>query len=140
MVRITSTSKHIGYRAHCVSSDSQRITVWKFVADTEVGTGPGTILNPTTANPWSMGFSPGFGPAIIVEPPLISLRVSRDRGASWGNSIMAPMGAQGLYKTRPTWNRLGYMVDGVFELSWSTPMKTALNGAFIEVEKHEADL
>ena len=124
---------------HVEASESQRITVWKFVADVEVGTGPGTVLNPTTTRPWSLGFSPGFGPATLTEPPLISLRISRDRGASWGNAIMQPLGAQGLYFTRPTWNRLGYGVDFLFELSWSTPMKTALNGAFIEVEKHESD-
>jgi hypothetical protein len=87
-----------------------------------------------------LGFSPGFGPLVITEPPLISLRISRDRGASWGNAVMQPMGAQGLYLTKPTWYRLGYMWDAVFELSWSTPMKTALNDAFIEVEKHDGDL
>jgi hypothetical protein len=50
------------------------------------------------------------------------------------------MGAQGLYFTRPTWNRLGFGIDFVFELSWSTPMKTAMNGAFIEVEAHDGDI
>lgn len=125
---------------HVTPSDNQRITVWKFVADMQVGAGPGTIEVPISESPWSLGFSPGFGPSTLVEPPLISLRVSRDRGASWGNKVMVPLGAQGKYFTRPTWNRLGYMDDAVFELSWSTPLKTALNGAFIEVEKHDADL
>jgi len=110
------------------------------VADCEVGTLAGSSQIPITTNPWSTGFSPGFGPRTLTEPPLISLRVSRDRGASWGNAVMVPMGASGLYFTRPTWNRLGYMADAVFELSWSTPMKTALNGAFIDIEKHDADL
>lgn len=124
---------------HVEDEASSRFTVWKLLADCEVGTPPGTSVNPVAGSPWSLGFSPGFGPATLTEPPLISLRVSRDRGASFGNAVMQPMGAGGLYFTRPTWNRLGYMVDAVFELSWSTPMKTALNGAFIEVEKHEAD-
>ena len=125
---------------HVEDDDSTRITVWKFIADTEAGTPPGTTINPVAGSPWSLGFSPGFGPAVLTEPPLISLRVSRDRGESWGNAVMQPMGAAGRYTTRPTWYRLGYGVDMVFELSWSTPMKTALNGAFIEVEKHEADI
>lgn len=125
---------------HVEESESVRMSVWKFIADTEVGTAPGTIINPIAGSPWSLGFNPGFGPQTLTEPPLISLRVSRDRGASFGNAVMVPMGAGGLYQTRPTWNRLGYMTDGVFELSWSTPMKTALNGAFITVEKHDADL
>ena len=125
---------------HVIADESERITVWKFVADIEVGTEPGTVINPLATSPWSLGFSPGFGPASITEPPLISLRTSRTRGASWGNAVMQPMGAMGKYYTRPTWNRLGFFVDGVFELSWSTPMKTALNGAFITFEKHEADV
>ena len=106
-----------------------------------MGTPEGTTINPVAGRPWSLGFSSGFGPLTpLIEPPLISLRTSRDRGASWGNYVMQPMGAQGLYFTRPTWNRLGFGIDFVFELSWSTPMKTAMNGAFIEVEAHDADI
>lgn len=125
---------------HVISDESQRVTVWKFVADIEVGTEPGTIVNVGSSSPWSLGFSPGFGPVLVTEPPLISLRTSRTRGASWGSYVMQPMGAMGQYFVRPTWNRLGYFSDGVFELGWSTPMKTALNGAFITVEKHDGDL
>lgn len=124
---------------HIVSDESQRITIWKLVADIEVGTATGIGEIPNDGSPWSLGFSPGFGPKVITEPPLISLRLSRTRGASWGNYVMQPMGAQGLYFTRPTWNRLGFFVDGVFELSWSTPMKTALNSVFITFENHDGD-
>ena len=125
---------------HIISPESQRITVWKFVADMEVGTATGIGSVPVLESPWSLGFSNGFGNTTLVEPPLVSLRMSRTRGASWGNYVMQPMGGQGLYYTRPTWNRLGYFVDAVFELEWSTPMKTALNGAFITVEEHDGDL
>lgn len=126
--------------SHVMDTDNDlRLTVWKLIADTEVGTGTGTQLVPTQNNPWSLGFSPGFGPLTLTEPPLISLRTSRNRGASYGNAVTQPMGAGGLYYTRPTWNRLGFANDWVFELSWSTPMKTALNGAFITVEAHAGD-
>ena len=126
---------------HTIANESERITVWRFVADVEVGTTEHMIAVPYQDNsPWSGGFSPGFGPLSVISPPLISLRTSRTRGASWGNAVMQPMGATGLYYTRPTWNRLGFFVDGVFELSWSSPMKTALNGAFITTEPHEADV
>jgi len=124
---------------HIADQDSNRLTVWKLISDIEIGPGTGTQSVPTTTNPWSMGFSSGFGPKTLTEPPLISLRTSRTRGESWGSAVMQPMGAGGQYYTRPTWNRLGFFVDGVFELSWSTPMKTALNGAFITVEEHMAD-
>lgn len=125
---------------HIETDKSIAFTVWKFIADTEAGTPPGTTINPVAGSPWSLGFSPGFGPATLTEPPLISLRVSNTRGESWGNAVMQPMGAAGLYNTRPTWYQVGYGFDFVFELSWSTPMKTALNGAYIEIEEAEAQI
>lgn len=125
---------------HIEDSNSNRMTIWKFIADTEVGTGPGTVIVPQSGSPWAMGFNPGFGPATLTSPPEITLRMSRDRGASFDTVGLRPMGAGGLYKTRPTWYRLGFAQDAVFELSWSTPMKTALDGAFFEFESHDADL
>lgn len=124
---------------HMLDEEDDRTTYWRFMADMECGTGPGTQQIPTANSPWSLGFSNGFGPATITEPPLVSLRTSRTRGESWGNPVMQPMGAAGRYNNRPTWNRLGYATDMVFELSWSTPMKTALNGAFVVFERHEGD-
>ena len=125
--------------AHLIDNEKyDRLTIWRLMADIEVGTATGTTSVPTTQNPWSLGFGPGFGPRILKEPPLMSLRVSRTRGASYGNAVMQPMGAAGLYRTVPTWNRLGHGRDIVFELSWSTPMKTALQGVWIEAEPHDA--
>lgn len=119
--------------------DFNRITCWKVIADMETGAGTGTVNVATQATPWSFGFNAGFGPISYIDPPMVSLRMSRDRGFSFGNPVMKPMGAAGLYNTTPTWNRLGYFRDMIVELSWSTPQKTALNGVFIEIEKHEAD-
>ncbi len=116
-----------------------RVTLWKVIADLQAGTASGTVAQQTTGSPWSLGFSNGFGGVTIIEPPTVSMRVSRDRGFSWGNARMMPMGASGLYNNTPTWNRNGYGRDFIIEFSWSTPMSTALNGAFIEVEKHDAD-
>src|SRR5216684_1388572 len=118
--------------------DFSRATFWQVIADMEVGNGPGLPQMPTAVRPWSLGFSPGFGPVTIIEPPLISMRVSSSRGASWDNARMQPLGAQGQYLTRPTWRRLGLSTDMVIEFSWSTPIKTALNGAFlVDAEMHE---
>lgn len=121
-------------------NDYTRITLWKVIADIETGLGPGTLNKPTVASPWSLGFSNGFGPQTYVTPPTVSLRISRDRGHSFGNKVDQPLGAAGLYKTTPTWNRLGYFRDAIIELSWSTPQMTALNSCFIEFERHEADI
>lgn len=91
-----------------------RVFYWSFSADMEVGTSLGTT--PETA-------------------PLVSLRWSDSRGASWNSPITQSMGATGQYKTDIQWNRLGMARDRVFELFWSTTNKTALNGAFITVSK-----
>lgn len=123
---------------HEMADDDERISFWKLIADIEVGNGTGTQAIPTIESPWSLAFSPGFGPQTLIEPPLISARMSLTRGESWGNRRMQPMGAAGLYRTRPTWNRWGMASDMVIEFSWSTPMKTALNGAFL-VDPEKSD-
>jgi len=63
--------------------------------------------------------------------PRINLRWSDTRGQSWGNPLTQSMGAAGYY-TQPQWNRLGYARDRVFEVFWSSPTSTALNGAWVE--------
>lgn len=125
---------------HFMDEEYIRVTYNRVIADVETGTGTGTLSVPTSQSPWSVGFSNGFGPRTLLQPPEISLRVSRTRGEKYGNAVVQPMGAAGLYTNRPTWRILGYGTDIVIELSWSTPMKTALNGVVIEFEKHEADI
>ena len=64
---------------------------------------------------------------------LISLRWSDDRGHSWSSPVTQSMGEPGEYRTSLQWQRLGMARDRVFEISWSTPFKTALQGAWIDV-------
>jgi hypothetical protein len=64
---------------------------------------------------------------------LISLRWSDDRGHSYGNPVTQNIGEIGEYKTSLQWQRLSYARDRVFELSWATPMPTALQGCFVDV-------
>lgn len=125
---------------HLLDNDNfDRMTVWKIIADIETGTATGTVREQTQTSPWSLGFSSGFGPRNYVTPPTMSMRLSRTRGNSYENARMMPMGAAGYYDTTPTWNRMGHCRDAIIELSWSTPMQTALNGVFVEFELHEAD-
>jgi hypothetical protein len=42
------------------------------------------------------------------------------------------MGNEGEYGELPWWPNLGIGRDIVFELSWSAPIDTALNGIFLE--------
>lgn len=95
--------------------DGKRITYQSFVADMQTGTLAGT----TTAN-----------------PPLVWLRWSDTRGASYGNPVTRSLGSAGQYDVQAKWWRLGVARDRVFELSWSAPVRTALLGAFIETVEH----
>jgi len=62
-----------------------------------------------------------------------SLRWSDDRGHTFGNPVLQDSGATGEYLTSLQYQRLGYGRDRVFELSWSTPIKRVLQGAWIDV-------
>lgn len=94
--------------------DGKRVTYSQFIADMQVGTDDGADGSSST------------------NPPTISLRFSDTRGASWGTKIEQSLGATGQYYTSVQFNRLGMARDRVFELSWSAPCMTALNGAFIQ--------
>jgi len=90
----------------------KRVIYRKFVADIQTG----AQTDPTQA------------------APLISLRWSNDRGASWSNYITQPLGAVGQFLQQVQFLRLGMSRDRVFELSWSAPVMTALNAAYVDVE------
>lgn len=92
-------------------ADGKRVSYMRFVADMECG-------NALTSD---------------VE---IALRWSDTRGRTWGNPVTQTLGATGAYEVQPQWRRLGMARDRVFELRWSAPIKTALNGAFIDSMVH----
>ena len=94
-----------------VIPNGQRLRVNQLMADVQGG----TLTSATPDN-----------------PPQIYLRTSVDRGGSYGNPIQGNFGAAGDYGQFPFWRNLGYARDFVFELSWSEPINTALNGIFIE--------
>ena len=63
----------------------------------------------------------------------VYLRCSRDRGRTYGNAILQNLGNTANFLANIQFRRLGMARDMVFELSWSAPVRTALNGAFIDV-------
>ena len=67
------------------------------------------------------------------DQPMVSLRFSDDAGRSYGNAIEQTLGSPGQYQTSIQWNRLGLARDRVYELSWSAPMKTSLQGVYLDV-------
>jgi hypothetical protein len=110
------------YPISCIRSfphelnDGKRVTYGRFAADIQVGTDVGVLDSSTP-----------------TSPPVISLRWSDNRGASYGNKVEQSLGAAGQYLTQPSWGRLGIARDRIFELSWSCPTMTALNGAFVDI-------
>jgi len=97
-----------------IVNNLDRVSYKQFIADIEVG----TDMNP-------------------ASDPQLNLRWSDDRGVSFGNGVQQTLGQGGAYRTTPSWNRLGFARDRVFELSWTAAAATALNGAYIEVEAME---
>lgn len=97
-------------------NENNRVVYQSFTADMEVGTDNGSVDGST-----------------IENPPKVSLRFSDDRGKTYGNALEQSMGAQGQYLTDISFNRLGMGRGRVFELSWSNPAFTALNGAWINI-------
>ena len=92
--------------------DQKRVVYKTFTADMETGT--------------------DNSGAPSTEPPTVNLRWSDDRGRTYGSYVSQSLGAIGQYLTSINWNRLGYARDRVFEVSWSVPTKTALNGAWVD--------
>lgn len=96
--------------------NGKRISYASFIADMEVGT-----------------------VQAIVGTPVVNLRWSDTRGATWGNAISMDMrfGQTDQYYRSLLVRRMGMARDRVFELYWSFANKTALNGAWIEIEQAE---
>lgn len=68
-----------------------------------------------------------------AQVPMVQLSWSDDRGVSYGTPIQQPLGQVGQTQVVAQWQRLGMARDRVFQLEWSSPVMTALNGAFIDV-------
>lgn len=65
----------------------------------------------------------------------VSLRWSDNAGRSYNEAVLQSFGGTGNYLTSMQWNRLGLARDRVYELSWSAPVKTSLQGVYIDVIK-----
>lgn len=103
-----------------------------FVADMDVGQVKGLSFDPNVLkNPFSAGFSNGFGPFYAQDEPMVSLRFSRDRGYTFGQRQRRSLGSTGQFNHLLRWGAQGEARDGVFELEWAVPCKTALNCGYL---------
>lgn len=132
--------------------DAKRVNYKQFILDMEVGTVPQKDLVPIAGPPQGIQWINNSGcdlnfiglggaevifngnpPAGYQQPP-VSLRWSDDGGYSWGNPVTQTIGLTGQYRTTPTWWRTGMARRRVYEVSWSLPFETVLNGAYVEAE------
>jgi len=68
----------------------------------------------------------------LTDERIINLRLSSNRGQSFGTPIPRTMGQQGEFLTDIQWRKLGIARDRVYELFWTSTQITALNGAYVE--------
>jgi hypothetical protein len=66
-------------------------------------------------------------------PPRIGLSWSDDRGHTYGSPVLQSMGAVGETLVSVQFRRLGMARDRVFVLTWSSPYRTALQGAWLTI-------
>ena len=95
-----------------IETEGKRVKFNNFIADIEVGDVP-------------LDNSGGAGQ--------VFLRVSLDRGKSFGEPVPMSLGNPGQFLTEPKWQVLGIGRDVVFELSYSAVGSVALNGAWVDV-------
>lgn len=133
-----------------IALEGKRIKYHKFMADMVVGTEEETSVTfpPAPDSESLLLHSPdnllltdpdGFGILLDtavpggVPGPKVMLRWSNTRGASWEGTLVRSLGSAGQYNTQPSWQRTGMARDRIWELSWVTRGKTALNGAWVNL-------
>lgn len=117
-----------------VGAGAQRVIYPGFIADMDVGQVKGlTFDEKAYQSPWSAGFSDGFGPFYSAGDriPQVSCRFSASRGNTWSDRRQRSLGATGQYLKVLKWANWGEARDGVFELEWAVPCKTALNCGYL---------
>lgn len=136
----------VGFGTHLVG-DSQSGVLAEMSTDYGTDLGGGVIRrvrqtpymtsgNQTLITVWNLLFDLLAGNGIATgqgSDPTIALQISKDRGNTWGKVLTRPTGAQGAYKTRVAFGRLGDARDWVFRFYVTDPVPWRIQGAFIEV-------
>lgn len=123
-----------------LGGEGRRVSYPGFLADMDTGNVQGILADPDAlTSPWNTGFDSGFGPLMLQNIPQVTMRVSLDRGNSFGNGRLKSLGATGQFNRIMKWDRCGMARDAVFELSWAAQCKTALNGAYLSPPPEAAE-
>lgn len=120
-----------------IVNEMKELTAAAFVADMETGDvpNPGHVISP-----WSDGFSSGFGPLEVADSDnlRVGVRLSKNGGESFGNFRFKGLVGPGEFRSMMRWRNWGMGRDLVFEIAWSYPGRSALQGAFFDPIGHEA--
>lgn len=123
-----------------LGAGASRVIYPGFIADMDVGQVQGMSFDANVyGRPWDSGFSDGFGPFYRDDVPQVSCRFSNSRGYTWSNRRTRSLGATGQYRKILKWPNWGEARDGVFELEWAVPCKTALNGGILSPNPQVAE-
>jgi hypothetical protein len=98
--------------------------------------GAATDFNRMSYNEVMLYMETGNGDNLGGTNTGVSLRWSDDGGKSWGNPVIRSLGQRGEYLKTVTFQRLGAARNRVFEVFWSSDVRTALSGAFANIEPH----
>ena len=74
-------------------------------------------------------------PSATLEPQrnLVWLDWSDSRGHAWSDPLSQSLGGTGHYNRNLQWNRLGFARDRVFRVTWTSGVRTVLQGAWLEL-------
>lgn len=72
---------------------------------------------------------------LLANPPQVFLRWSDGRGAGFFDPVACSFGATGELEQWAAFWQMGEARDRVFEVFWSAPYKTAIMGAYIDMEE-----
>ncbi len=71
----------------------------------------------------------------VWEDPTVNIRWSDNSGKSWGEYVQLSLGIEADFLVCPVLWNMGIGRRRVYEVSWSSPLNTALNGAWIDYKK-----
>ena len=92
-------------------------------------------LKQTAYESFQIQFQPGVGLSTGQgSSPQAMLRWSDDGGSTWSSDHWTSIGAQGAYKNRAIWRRLGTARDRVFEVSVSDPINAVIVSAELQAK------
>jgi hypothetical protein len=82
-----------------------------------------------------VGISQAINSSTVFTTPKAMLRWSNDGGSTWSKEYWVGIGAQGKYKNRAIWRRLGQARDRIFEVAITDPVKAVIVSANLKASE-----